>query len=1073
MLAETLILQDKIAGKGEAADFMDWLRRMGRGETWVRFLQAKVQFQRQRWTEAIAELEKARAVLGADPQLMLRTDLMLAECHGRLGNDDQRLDALRHAAEASHGAESARFEAAGMLARSGQFEQAISMLSPLALSGHNPEWQLELVRLLLQKTIRQPRDRRDWADVEQHLRAAEKAMPQAGETVVLLRLDVLAAEDRLDEARAFLTQALAREPRNLQYRLAMARLAGRQARHDEALLIIDLAEKDLGPSTRIALARLDCWGQRGDAAARAALEKLASARQQVPPGDRPVWLDRLGSVAIRLGRPDLARQYWHELADLQKENMNVRLGLFDLALAAGDRGEADRLVEELRKIEGQVGTNWRFARAAWLIDQARRGYSEGLEEARGLVSDIARSKPSWWVGPTLNGELAELDGSIDQAIEYYLKALELGNMQPSVARRLVMLLAQRGRGAEVDRVTQVLRDQGAALAEATLVQALDAIRNRDFDRGLTLARQVFPESSLNAADHLGLGRVYLAAGRSSEAGKEFRRTVELGQGMPEAWLAYVEYLARAKQFEQARAAIDAARKALPPDRATLTLAQCSLAIGDAGGAEALIKRAMDDKGMADDVAALRVAATVSLRLNHFDAARLYLDRLAGLPAASAGDKAWANRTRATFLLTRNRPADRDQALALIDRNLADAPESLEDLSLKASIVALRPAGQGEAIAILQRLAGSNRLGDEKRFLLAQLYLGRGEGGKYEDEMLGLLNRKQKDPQHLAHFVQYWIGRNQLDQADRWLAELKQADPRGLPTLELEARLLDLRKRRPELLRLLQARERDVPDQIGSVADLLSRHGFPKEAESAYRAFAARDPGQPQRSLPLAQFLAIQDRVPEAMEILKKAWSICRPAQVAVVALQVLEAPSVDDAQKCQVEAWVAEATRKQPGATLLASKLGLIWMRQGRFDEAESLFRRLLAVEPDGVDALNNLAWLLALRDPNKTQEALTLIDHAIDVVGSDPLLVDTRAVILIQAGQPDRALVELGRARASDPRNPTYALHLAWAYQARGESDRARVQLKEAEQLGLRPGALDPLELPVFQRLRKELVPG
>ena len=49
-------------------------------------------------------------------------------------------------------------------------------------------------------------------------------------------------------------------------------------------------------------------------------------------------------------------------------------------------------------------------------------------------------------------------------------------MQPSFARRLVALLDQQGRRAEVDRVTQVLRDQGAALAEVTLVQALDAIR---------------------------------------------------------------------------------------------------------------------------------------------------------------------------------------------------------------------------------------------------------------------------------------------------------------------------------------------------------------------------------------------------------------------------------------------------------------------------------------------------------------------------------------------------------------------------------------------------------------------
>ena len=279
---------------------------------------------------------------------------------------------------------------------------------------------------------------------------------------------------------------------------------------------------------------------------------------------------------------------------------------------------------------------------------------------------------------------------------------------------------------------------------------------------------------------------------------------------------------------------------------------------------------MEAEGKADDLAALRVAADISLRLNHADAAGSYLDRIAASPAATPADRAWANRTRATLWLATNRPADRDRAMELVDRNLAGDPENVEDQSLKAAILALQPARRGEAIAILERLAGTNRLGDDHRFLLAQLHLGQGEEAKYEDEMLGLLNRKDKDPRHLAHFVNHWIDRNQLDQADRWLAELKQADPRGLPALELEARLLDVKKRRPELLALLEARGRDVPDEIGAVADLLDRYGFAGEAEAAYKAFIARDPEQPERSLALAQFLARQDRVAEAMEILRES-----------------------------------------------------------------------------------------------------------------------------------------------------------------------------------------------------------
>ena len=315
----------------------------------------------------------------------------------------------------------------------------------MAMASGHPEWRLDRVRLLLQKTVRQPRDRRNWPEVEHYLREAEKVLPQDAESVALLRLDILAAQNRLEEVRSLLTQLLAKQPRNLRYRLAMGRLAQRQNRSDEALQIIDQAEKDLGPGPQIDLARLDYWGQRGGAAAVALVAKLAIKRGDVPAADRTALLDRLESVSIQLGQLNLARQYGRELADLQPDNIGARLRLFDLAVMAGDRDEPARLVEEIRKIEGDEGINWRFARTALLLDQARRSSSVNLDEARRLTAEIAKSKPNSWIGPSLNGEIAEVTGSNDQAIDHYLRALELGNVQPSFARRLVTLLDQQGR----------------------------------------------------------------------------------------------------------------------------------------------------------------------------------------------------------------------------------------------------------------------------------------------------------------------------------------------------------------------------------------------------------------------------------------------------------------------------------------------------------------------------------------------------------------------------------------------------------------------------------------------------
>jgi Flp pilus assembly protein TadD len=67
----------------------------------------------------------------------------------------------------------------------------------------------------------------------------------------------------------------------------------------------------------------------------------------------------------------------------------------------------------------------------------------------------------------------------------------------------------------------------------------------------------------------------------------------------------------------------------------------------------------------------------------------------------------------------------------------------------------------------------------------------------------------------------------------------------------------------------------------------------------------------------------------------------------------------------------------------------------------------------------------------------------------------------------------ELLTIRKQVPQSPSFALHLAWAYHAEGRTDQARTEFREAEKLGLRPQSLDPLELAVFQRLRKALFPG
>ena len=542
----------------------------------------------------------ARAVLGADPRLTVKLDLMLAECFGQLGSDDQRLDALRRVAEGdrSVGIRPHR-------ARSGnRADPVIStrrsrLLSPLA--DRRPELRLDLVRLLIQKTSRQPRGQRDWREAERYLREAEKALPQAVESLTLLRVDLLAAQDRLDDARSLLSWALAKDPRNLRYRLdpRPADPATRQGSRGLA----DPRPGRRGPGTKPghSTGSPGLLGPAGRRRGQGRGGEAGGESRRIPAADQPVFLDRLAAVEIRLGEPALAREHLRELAAAatgQRPGSHAACSMSPCRLA--DHACALEIVTKIRAIEGEQGTLWRFAQASYLLDEARRGETKDLSVSRALAAEIAAQRPAWWGSFVLLAEIAELEGQTDEAIKNYTQAIELGNTQPALARRLVGLLNQ-GETVRPDRS----RDQnpfrpGLSAGDLMISTALNAIRQQDYDRGIALARQVFSERSTNFSDHLFLGQFYLAAHRPREAGKELRRAVELGPGVPITWVSYVQYLVLEKQIDQAKATVEAARKALPADRANLALAQCYAMLGETTEAEARIQAALGSSSLRPD-----------------------------------------------------------------------------------------------------------------------------------------------------------------------------------------------------------------------------------------------------------------------------------------------------------------------------------------------------------------------------------------------------------------------------------------------------------------------------------------
>jgi cellulose synthase operon protein C len=1066
VLADTLISLGKIEGKDQAKDFIERVASKGAVDGYVKYLEARLLVREERWPEAIAKIDMARALLASDRRISSRLSSMLADCYGRLGLYERRLDALHQVAADET---DRRRELADGLARTGQLDKSFTIHCEIL--DRRPESRFDLVRLLIQKVLRQPRGQRSWREVEERLHEAEKSLPKQTADLAVLRAEVLAAQSRLEEAQKLIATARAKEPRNIRFRVILANIAQQLGSPTRALELLDQAEQDLGLSLDLQIARLNAWVAQGGEKAKTAVAQLAQTCSQLPAAERPAFLEPLARAAQRLGDVPLARRFWRELLALQPQNIQYMTPLLDLAADAGDGGEVNQLVGKIREIEGEEGTIWRFKEATYLIDQAQKGKSSGLNTAEKLASEIVMRRGDWWGGPALVAQAAEVKGEKETAARSYLQAVKLGCSSPVLIRRLVGLLYERRAYDEIDSLLRMLQDRGMAVENLTIATALDAVRNQDVEQGVKLARQVFPSSSVNALDHLFLGRFLMAAGRMEDGQKELSRALELGPSIPDAWLSYVQILVQTRQVGEAQAAVQAASKALPADRFAMTLAQCHAMIGDLKSTESLTRRALETQPI--DPMMLRLAARLFMREGLDRQADLILAKLADpKTGASPADAHWASRTLGLRKIKGGDPQQLDRKIAELDQDLKANPDDIDDQRARAILLAGRPSRRHEAIQAFEELEKKIALDPEEQFLLAKLHGANRGLDRCRDRLLELLGGPKKEPRYIVYLVTVLLELGDLTLAEKWTAEYNRLEPQSPRALGLEAALLKAKKQTELLRSRLEKYAIEHSKQIGFVAMLFDRYGFAKEAESAYRSAVSQQPGEAQDTFAFIDFLARQNRAGDALSLCDKAWRALPPDRVAGASAAVATHAKLTDAQAGQINSWLLTALEQQPNNLALQVRLARFRAFQSRHDEAEAIYARVLAADPYNAESLNNLAWHLIFRH-HRGREALELVNRAIDVADEIPSLLNTRALAFMELEQPDRALRDSGRVVASEPAAPWAYFHLARAQFLHNHAGEALKALQHAQELGLTLETVDPLERDSYQKLLQELNPS
>lgn len=892
--------------------------------------------------------------------------------------------------------------------------------------------------------------------------------------LMLLEADYLSAIGQQAHAIALLESAHKLHPRNNRLAQALIMANEKWGRPDEAdRLLAEFTQKDKKPSFAATMLRVAVLLHRGQFDEAQPL--LQEAQKRGNEAERGQALFQLVHLDLRRGRLDSARTRLRDLIKSNSKSTVLWEMLAELASGAADWEESQVAEEKLRELEGPAGSNWRYFRALRLLETSKGSTDKRIEEAVKLQQEVQDVRPAWAQGHHLRGMVRERQEKPDEAIEAYQQAVFLGYQNLHTYQRLIALLQQRNRVAEADRYLARLIDLASHVPTLSTLAVTVSFQQGQLGRAVTVAEEAVRLRPDDPTAHTWLGTSLVMVGRADEGLRELEKANELAPHDPQTWIGLMGAQLRQSQTGEVKKLIERLAEApLPPAVREFLAGQACELTDDADQAQRRFQKAHE---LAPDDTAILEHLAGFLQSRDPQQAETLLRRLVEL----APDAETGKRRLAEFLAKAPGPKRWDEIGKLL-KGLGATPDTLTPAALrdKARILVQRGGVDEvrEAAELLAHLVrDSADVQPEDRLMLAWLYTQLGEWAKARDEYRELATQPEPSTSHLAAYLNYLLDQNYLTEAGSYLTLYEKADPEGSVALELRSRWLHLQDRDAEIPPLVEQFVAHRLEIISSEAQRAATYRLAAEtcalvnlpaAEAWFRRWLELDGAA---CTPLAVWLAsaANGRIDDALKLCDEQAAKDPSPAAAMAAAAALVLGNAEPPALERIEPLLTKALAAHSDHAELALWTANVRCMQNRRDEAIALYRRVLTLEPDHVDAHSNLALLLS-ESPEGRAEALGLVERAMDIAGRTVPLLDTYGVVLMRADRAAEAvelyrkLVTLTSAKAS------VHFHYAAACKAAGDGDSARKSLEQARKLQLELVCLTPGERQLLSTLDQEL---
>jgi len=1032
------------------------------------FLEGLLWQRRDNPLEAIKSWQRAMSLGYKSPQVRL----LLASAYTQQGDMQSALVQLQTACSEYPNVPTCHLTLARHMARIGdwagarQYAQAVMRVLP-----DNVEAKVADIESQIQMLSGQGADGADpgWASINQQLTALE-GMAKAGNAPLFLRIQVALRRGDMQAAQGLLARIVPVDPaETLRVALTSAEVLAAGGKTQEAIRTMEAAAAQfpdaVEPARFLAILLL---GQADQGRCEAVL-KQALGRMRGPAAQRDLGL-LLCAAYERWTRADEAIAFLEDLAKKQQDTIWIKRRLLDYPKVLSDTSKAQRLVDQVKKLD-EAGWQWRYDQArVWF---AMQDFSRNYSQLVGLLKDNLSSNPNDQESRKLLAAAYERAGEMQLAMSTYREALDRSPEDLSIIVPTVSALYRAQEYEQADRILQ--QAAGRKLAHPALqgLQLQQLLRQGEFVQAGDMLEQLWSRDPNNPRIGLSLAVLKIQQGRFDEAYPLLAQLRKLDPNSLPIASSQVQLFLRQKRSQEAVQVCDGL-VALRKDAASHLLRARTLSAS--GQADAAAR----DFGKAVELESRNPEVWVA-RSDFYRVAGKAAEAIADMDRALAlepNNVAIQKLAIPLFLASRDNQRAA-QAGAMLDKALQSRPDDADLQLLKVRHLMDDPVAPSiaEAESRLDRLTSNWPKTREAWVLWGDVLLNQADAGKALDVVLRGLAHNPNDRALLLLKARAEATRSPL-LAVQTLKGIRELDPNNT-NLVLILATAHMNSGEPgKAVTLLQGHAAicSPADRLRcqtALVGALYRNGDKAGAQALQAQLAQSSPDDPAVLFSQVRFLREDQRWDEAKTHISE-WIKGHPQDITTpMAIAVEMGNGPDPQAQRMAEQILRDLLARQPESLRILGLLAQILQRAGRNDEAVEVCRKIVDLDPKGVIAMNNLAWLLC-EDKGNFQEALALANRGLEIAPDYLDLLDTRGVIYYRLGRFDKAVEDLTRSvqlyPAGAPAGVGTRFHLARAYAKLNRKPEAVKLIKEALELQNRIGGLAPQELAEARQMLEEL---